>query len=180
MLAYRYWLHISPKFESKYHSFHTGKWIWTYRLQNGGNIVAASYALTHWGRVAHICVGKLIIVGSDNGLSPGRHQAIIWTNAGMLLTGPLGANFSELLIRIQTFSLKKMRFKVSSVKWQPFCLGLNGLKHIPSYTYECITSCAFSYWCNSYNIRRIFIFSSVHCHTPVTAHTGHFHSAVVQ
>ena len=29
-------------------------------------------------------------IGSENGLSPGRHQAIIWTNAGMLLIGPLG------------------------------------------------------------------------------------------
>ena len=41
--------------------------------------------LTHWGRLTHICVSKLTIIGSDNGLSPGRHQAIIWTNAGILL-----------------------------------------------------------------------------------------------
>ena len=33
--------------------------------------------LTHWGRVTHICVGNLTIIGSDNGLSPGRRQAII-------------------------------------------------------------------------------------------------------
>ena len=33
--------------------------------------------LTHWGRVTHICVGKLTIIGSDKGLSPGRRQAII-------------------------------------------------------------------------------------------------------
>ena len=33
--------------------------------------------LTHWGWVTHICVGKLTIIWSDNGLSPGRHQAII-------------------------------------------------------------------------------------------------------
>ena len=32
--------------------------------------------LTHWGRVTHICVGNLTIIGSDNGLSPGRRQAI--------------------------------------------------------------------------------------------------------
>ena len=32
----------------------------------------------------HICVGKLIIIGSDNGLLPGRRQAIIWTSAGIL------------------------------------------------------------------------------------------------
>ena len=29
-------------------------------------------------------------IGSDNGLSPGRHQAIYWTNAGILLMGHLG------------------------------------------------------------------------------------------
>ena len=32
----------------------------------------------------HICVKKLALIGSDNGLSPGRRQAIIWTNAGIL------------------------------------------------------------------------------------------------
>ena len=85
--------------------------------------VIASH-LTHWGRVRHICVVKLIIIGSDNGLSPGWRQAIIWTNTEILLIGPLGTNFSEILIRIQTFSFKN----VSSAKWCPFRLGLNVLK----------------------------------------------------
>ena len=83
--------------------------------------------LTHWGRVTHICVSKLTIIGSDNGLSPDRRQAIIWTNAVILLTGPLGTNFSEILIEIQTFSLKKIRLKMSSAKCCSFCLGLNVL-----------------------------------------------------
>ena len=83
--------------------------------------------LTHWSRVTHICVGKLSIIGSDNGLSPERRQAIIWTNAGILLTGPLGTKFSEILIEILTFSFKKMHLKVSYAKWRPFCLGLNVL-----------------------------------------------------
>ena len=83
--------------------------------------------LTHWGRVTHICVGNLTIIGSDNGLSPGRRQAIIWTNAGILLIGPLGTNFSEILAEIITFSFKKMYLKVSSAKWRPFCHGLNVL-----------------------------------------------------
>ena len=64
--------------------------------------------LTHWGRVTHICVGKLTINDSDNGLSPGRRQAIIWTNSGILLIRPLGTNFSENLIGNQTFSFKKI------------------------------------------------------------------------
>ena len=81
--------------------------------------------LTHCGRVTHICVSKLTIIGSDNGLSPDRHQAIIWTNAGILLIGPLGTNFSEIVIEIYIFSFKKMHLKMSSGKWRPFCLGLN-------------------------------------------------------
>ena len=83
--------------------------------------------LTHWGRVTHICVGKLAVIVSDNGLSPGRRQAIIGTNGGILLIGPLGTNFSEIVIGIQTFSFKKMYLKMSSAKWRPFCLGLNEL-----------------------------------------------------
>ena len=83
--------------------------------------------LTHWGRVMHKCVSKLTIIGSDNGLSPGRRQAIIWTNARILLIGPLGTNLSEILIEIYTFSLKKIHLKVSSGKWRPSCLGLNVL-----------------------------------------------------
>ena len=86
------------------------------------------FQLTHWGRVTHICVSKLTIIGSDNGLSPERRQAIIWTNAGILLIWPLGANFSEMSIEIPTFSFKKIHLKMSSGKWRPFCLGLNVLK----------------------------------------------------
>ena len=52
--------------------------------------------LTHWGRVTHICVWKLTIFDSGNGLSPGRRQAIIWTNAGILLIVPFWTNFSKI------------------------------------------------------------------------------------
>ena len=83
--------------------------------------------LTHWGRVTHICVSKLTTIGSDNGLSPGRRQAIIWTNDGILLIRTLGTNFSEILSEILTLSFKKMRLKVSSAKCRPYCLGLNVL-----------------------------------------------------
>ena len=87
-------------------------------------------ALTHWSRLTHICVSNLTIIGPDNGLSPGWRQAIIWTNAGILLIRPWGTNFSEILIGIQTFSFKKMHLKMLSAKWRPFSLGLNVLKHI--------------------------------------------------
>ena len=93
--------------------------------------------LTHWGRVTHICVSKLTIIGSDNGLSPDRRQAIIRTNAGILLIRPLGTNFSEILIAILIFSFKKMRLNVSSAKRRPFCLGLNVLKI--KWSWDCLT-----------------------------------------
>ena len=79
--------------------------------------------------MTYIYVGELTIIGSDNGLSPGRRQAIIRTNAGILLIEPLGTNFSEILIGIQRFSFKKMLLKMSSAKWRPFCRGLNVLKN---------------------------------------------------
>ena len=90
-------------------------------------IFCGDFVLTHWGRVTHICLSKVTIIVSDNGLSPGRRQAIIWNNAGILLIGPLGTNFIGILIEIHTFSFKKMHLKMSSGKWRPFCLGLNVL-----------------------------------------------------
>ena len=98
------------------------RWLRMYEL------VTTKADLTHWGRLTHICVSKLTIIGSDNGLSPERRQAIIWTNAWILLIGPVGTNFSEILIEILTFSFTKMSVKVSSAKWRPFCLGLNVLR----------------------------------------------------
>ena len=67
--------------------------------------------LTHWGRVTHKCVGKLIIIGSDNGLAPGRRQAIIWINAALSLIGPLGTNFSEILIESLNIFIQEIAFE---------------------------------------------------------------------
>ena len=106
-----------------------GNWL---LFSQNENIIVIKKDLTHWGRVTHICVSRLTIIGSDNGLSPGRCQAIIWTNAGILLIPTLGTNFSEILSTIHTFSFKKMHLKMSSAKWPLFRLGLNEL--IPRYT----------------------------------------------
>ena len=80
----------------------------------------ARFKLTYWGRVMHICVSKLTIIASDNGLLPGWHQAIIWTKAEILLIRTLGTNFSESLCEIQTFSFKKMHLKMLSEKGNNF------------------------------------------------------------
>ena len=64
----------------------------------------------------YIYVGNLTISGSDNVMSPGPRQAVIGTNAGVLLIGPLGTNFSEILSEILILSFTKVRLKVSSAK----------------------------------------------------------------
>ena len=104
---------------------------------NYKNVISVSFvnritcSLTHWGLLMHVCVNKLIIIGSDNGLSPSRSQAIIWTNARISSIWPLGTKLIETLIEIYTFSFKKMHFNMSPAKWRPFCLGLNVLIQTP-------------------------------------------------
>ena len=55
----------------------------------------------------HKCVGNLAIIATDKSLAPDRRQAIIGTNAGILLIRTLGTNVGELLIEIFPFSFNK-------------------------------------------------------------------------
>ena len=61
--------------------------------------------------------------GSDNGLSPGQRQAIIWTNAGILLIGPLEAIVSEISINYCLILILENAFHDDVIKW----------KHYPRY-----------------------------------------------
>ena len=80
--------------------------------------------VNHWGWMTHICVSRLTITNSDNGWSPGTCKATILTNAGKLLTGALGINFSKIWIEIYTFPLRKIHLQMLSGKWRPFGLNL--------------------------------------------------------
>ena len=75
----------------------------------------------------YICISKPTTIGSDNGLSLGQCQAIIWISAGMLLIWPLGTNFSEISIKINVSLFKKIILKMLSPKCGPFSLSLNVL-----------------------------------------------------
>ena len=68
---------------------------------------------TQLPQVPHICVSESVSIGPDNGLWP----------------GPLGINFSEVLITINIFSSSKMHLKTSSAKWWQFCPGGDELKY---------------------------------------------------
>ena len=72
----------------------------------------------------YVCANKLTIIDSKNGSSPGWHQAINCTYAGI---ASLGTNFSKTLIEIYTFSFKKMHLKMASAKWRLFRLDFNEL-----------------------------------------------------
>ena len=87
-----------------------------FSLQQNRMAIHDFCVLNHWGLVMHICICNLTIIASDNGMLPVRRQAIIRTNAGILLSGTLGTNVSEILIQICTFSFKNMHLKMSSGK----------------------------------------------------------------
>ena len=55
-------------------------------------------------------------------------EAIIWTNAGMLLIGRLGTSFGEILIEIHIVSFMKMHVKIPSGRWRPYCHGISVLQ----------------------------------------------------
>ena len=62
-------------------------------------------------RMTHLCVTKLAIIDPDNGLSPGRHQAIIWTSAGILLIRTLRTKFNKFLTKFTHFYSRKCIWK---------------------------------------------------------------------
>ena len=88
--------------------------------------------LTHWGRVTHICIGKLIIIGSDNGLSPDRRQAIIWANARLLSIGPWEHISMKISSKYSNFHWRKCTSK---------CRLRNGVHLVPASMCWCKQSC---------------------------------------
>ena len=103
----------------------------------------APYYSTHWDRVTHICVGNLTINGSNNGLSPGWRQAIIWTIDGILLIGALGTNFSEIFGKYQSkficFSqentFKNIVCEMAVILSRPKCVNHVNATHLKSVGY---------------------------------------------
>ena len=90
--------------------------------------------------MTHICVSTITIIGSDNGLSVPSHSLNQCWNIG-----PLGTNFSGILIEIHTFSFKKMHWKMSSQKWRPFlsppqCVNANTAQTSRVFLYLCESS----------------------------------------
>ena len=89
----------------------------------------------------HICISNLTIIGSDNGLSPGRRQAIICTNAGILLFRTSETNLREILLQnsyifIQENALENVVWIMATILSQPQCVKIISQKTVnPCQTY---------------------------------------------
>ena len=70
--------------------------------------------LTEWRICASMKYGN---IGSNYGLSSGRRQTIIWTNAGLLSIETLRTNPSEIVIEIQNIV-----WKMVAVLFRPQCV----------------------------------------------------------
>ena len=90
----------------------------------------ASHRCEEW--IIHIPMWEMRI-------KSGRHQAIIWTNANILSIRPRGTCFNEILLEIQIYSFKEMRFNMSSAKWRPFCPEGDEIRHRGWLTHICIS-----------------------------------------
>ena len=117
--------------------------------------------------MTHICVGKLSIIGSDNGLSPGGRQAIIWSNAGILLILPLETNSSEILIQIHKFSFKKNVFenivwKVAAILSRPQCVNSRGDNMQGIFVVVKIQNLAAFQWISLYGLLSITKYIGLH------------------
>ena len=121
--------------------------------------------LTHWGQLTHICVRKLTIIGTDNGLSPGRRQAIIWNNAAILLIGTLSNTLQwnrcrYLYIFIQENTFEIFVWKMAAILSRPQCV--NVWSHVRSpdtiiveHTSWCLSFGHHIQWFN-FNLKQIY------------------------
>ena len=77
--------------------------------------------------MTHICVIKVTIIGSDNGSSPGRRQAIIWTKCWDTVNRTLGNKLQwnlnrNLYIFIQENAFENVVWKMAAIMSRPQCV----------------------------------------------------------
>ena len=84
---------------------------------NSSSLNAANMGSMNW-----------VSISSGTCLSPVWRQAITWTNADLLSTGPLATNFCEIQIKIQSVSFMKMHLKMPSAKWRSFLSRVKELR----------------------------------------------------
>ena len=89
--------------------------------------------LTHWGRVTHICISKITIIGSDNGLSPwtapSHYLNQCWNIVNWTLGNKLQWNLNRnLYIFIQENPLENVVWKMAAILSRPQCVNPSGVE----------------------------------------------------
>ena len=125
--------------------------------------------LTHLDWVMHVWISKWTIIGSaDNGLSPGRHQAIFWTNTGILSMGHLGTNFNEISLKksyifIQENPFENVVWKMVAILSWP--LLLQAFIFCTTYTHMYMCMCMYIhiyFYVRCCPVMRCFIIQNIH------------------
>ena len=95
-------------------------WLWVPFSNNAS-------ALTHWGRATHICVGKLTIIGSDNGLSPWPVPSDYLNQCWNIVHWTIGNKFQcnvnrNWYIFIKENPFENVVWKMSAILSRPQCV----------------------------------------------------------
>ena len=126
--------------------------------------------------MTYICLNKLTSTGSDNGLSPGRRQATIWTNDGKILTRPLGTNFSEILNEIHFFiqesAFESVICKIAPILSRPQCLNSLAAPFINKRSVKLTPGAWFNIKMTSYQYRKS------HCGDKTILRPSYLHNGI--
>ena len=96
--------------------------------------------LTHWGRVTHICVGNLTIIGSDSGLSaPSHYLNQCWNIVNWTPRNKLQWNvYRNSYIFIQENPFENVVWKMVAILSRPQCVNSlatgDGFQHHESWS----------------------------------------------
>ena len=83
--------------------------------------------LMHWGRVTHICVSKLTIIGSDNGLLLSHYLNQCWNVVNSNLRNKLQWNLKRnSCIFIQENAFQNVVCEMASILCRPQCVNAFG------------------------------------------------------
>ena len=107
--------------------------------------------------MTHVCVTKLTITGSDNGLLLVRRQAIIWTNAGILLIGSCDYKYLLRWNNINSFANWPLEFGITG----PYKCARNHTYWSLKITEACNPKMVFIICerisCSSFSVKELFI-----------------------
>ena len=103
-------------------------WVWYSMAPSGNNELTVLSPLTHWGRVTHICVGKLTIIGSDNWLvawtAPSNYLNQSWDIVSWTLRNKLQWNLKQnSVVSIQENAFENGVCEMASILFRPPCVN---------------------------------------------------------